>query len=86
MNKTELIGCVAEKSGLAKKDARKSGKCCIGCSGRNPESGRKGTAGLALATSKCVNALRARAINPLDQTADGFPGSPRCRLSKRAKP
>ena len=24
MNKTELIGCVAEKSGLAKKDAEKA--------------------------------------------------------------
>lgn len=59
MNKTELIGCVAEKSGLAKKDAEKAVNAVLDAVVETLKAAKR-YSWLALATSKCVNALRAR--------------------------
>ena len=84
MNKTELIGCVAEKSGLAKKDAEKAVNAVLDAVVETLKAGEKVQL-VGFGNFEVRERAARKGINPLTKQPMDF-RLPRCRLSKRAKP
>ena len=74
MNKTELIGCVAEKSGLAKKDAEKAVNAVLDAVVETLKAGEKVQL-VGFGNFEVRERAARKGINPLTKQPRAFPAT-----------
>ena len=74
MNKTELIGCVAEKSGLAKKDAEKAVNAVLDAVVETLKAGEKVQL-VGFGNFEVRERAARKGINPLTKQPKDFPAN-----------